>query len=127
MSPKASVSPLFERACAQEPERGKSGPTALNPISISFHTRDPPKYRFNADTSNQINVLISQNGQVKLAKDTGVVGKIWFLTVARTYPTVGKLASDLEYLNHFRTGAKSERLLSLLRFFQHSPEIPDTG
>ena len=69
-------------------------------------------------------MLIFQDGQVKLVNDTGVVGKIWFLTVARTHPTVGKFASDLEYLNNFRAGAKSEhyeRLLNLLRFFQQAP------
>ena len=30
-------------------------------------------------------------------------------------PQLGKLASDPEYFTHFRTGAKSERLLSLSR------------
>jgi len=59
--------------------------------------------------------------QVKSVKYPGVVGRFCFLTVARTYPTVGKLTLDPECLTGFRTGAKIGRLLSSLRFTQQVP------
>ena len=60
--------------------------------------------------------------QARLAKYLGVVGNFCFLTIARTYPTVGRFASDPKYLhNNLCTGVKSEHQLSLLRFIQRVP------
>ena len=53
------------------------------------------------------------NGEV--GKSFGAVGETRFLIVAGMYPTVGKAHPSLKYFTDSRIGAKSERLLSLLR------------
>ena len=62
--------------------------------------------------------------KVELVKDPGVSGKFCFLTVTRTYPTVGKVRPDPGYLTNFRTDIGSRRLLSWLRFIQPVPKSP---
>ena len=60
--------------------------------------------------------------QGKLVKDSRVVEKSRFLTVARIYTAAGKTCLIPRILNNFCTGVDSERLLSLLRFILQPPK-----